>query len=273
MLNKVDIQNRHGEILSLPIFGEETKYPVRSITGLDPVDADFTTAGYAGVDGEKYQSSRRGKRNPIITVGLEPLLPSESVDSIRTDLYNFLITKSEIGMRFYKTDGSTFTAVGRVESFESDRFVKTPTASISILCFDPDFYDDEITTFNGLTTNSALESSITYEGTTPTGFVFEMTATRSISEVVLYTKPTVNQTLSMRYVAALQNGDILKISTVTDDKFATINRGGVEQNAMYGVSPYSVWPDLSPGLNKISVFVTGASIAYSVKYRSKFGGI
>ena len=62
---------------------------------------------------------------------------------------------------------------GIVEAFEGGLFVQEPEANISIMCFDPDFYESEPTVYSGVSTSSNDTFEINYDGTVDTGFVLE----------------------------------------------------------------------------------------------------
>lgn len=273
MLVRVDVQNAHGSTLQLPLYGDDNVYQVEDIEGLDPVEVNFTTIKYSDVDGTEFQTAVRDERNIVITLNFNPDYATTEVSTLRTNLYSYFMPKQPVKLTFHEDDGRIFEINGRVESHDSPRFVKDPTSTISILCFDPDFTSPSATTVVGTTTSTNVTTAIDYPGTTEVGFEFTLTAPRSISEIVFINTPYVGYTESLRFVIDMETDDILTLSTVVGDKSVFVRRAGIDLNRMSGVSPYSVWPRLWSGVNTLRVYVDGANIPYELKYFAKYGAL
>ena len=67
----VEIVNVSNEVLTLPM-DDTQDYFIKDIVGLDPVKAEIVESSYGTIDGTLYQSSRRGSRNPVITICCKP---------------------------------------------------------------------------------------------------------------------------------------------------------------------------------------------------------
>ncbi len=273
MLARVEVENAHGSVLSLPLYGDDNVYQVMDITGLDPVEVDFSTIKHVDVDGTEYQSASRGNRNLVFDIAFNPDYSTTQVSQLRTDLYKYFMPKQKVKLKFYDSDGDIFIIEGRVESHDSPRFVSDPSSTISILCFNPDFIMPNDISVNGTTTATNVTTTIDYLGSVETGFVLTLPVTRDISEIVFVNTPYVGFTESLRLVTPLLTGDTLRLSTVVGDKSVSINRGGVLVNGMSGVSPYSVWPRLWPGGNTLRVFTLGPALPYTLTYRAKYGAL
>src|SRR5690606_20740545 len=113
--------------------------------------------------------------------GMEPHYGGGSVQDIRRRLYNFLLPKMPITLRFTTGDGDVRAIKGMVEDFKAPMFVKEPEVDISILCFDPDFADPEEKMAFGYGQSSYgydyPGAIVNYAGSTPTGGRLEVYAT------------------------------------------------------------------------------------------------
>lgn len=272
-LNKVEVRTDQGVLLSLPLDDISGGYLVQDISGLDPVPANVVSSNFANLDGEQYQSSRREKRNPVFRIGLEPDYASMNVQQLRNNLYKWFLPKKNANMRFYSDNMPTVDISGIVESFDCPLFVKDPVATISLLCFDPDFYEPVQVTVNGNTTSGNTMGNIAYGGSVDTGITFTLNVNRSISGFTIYHQPEGQQVQTMVVTGDFINGDIIQISTVPGNKFATRTRGGVIASVLYSVSPYAVWTKLQPGNNALRVYAEGAAIPYTIQYTNKHGGL
>lgn len=273
MLTKVEVYTAQGTTLSLPTQDPSAGYVVKNIDGLDPVKANMVSSPFAKLEGEQYQNSRREKRNVVITLGLEADYISTHVRALRTALYNYLMPKSSVVLRFFMDDVHFADISGRVESFETPLFSRDPEVSISVLCFDPDFVAPIATTLGGSTVSDQTEITIEYSGTVETGLVFSLSLDRAISELTLYSRPPGGDFQALEFVTPLFVGDSLQISTVAGDKKARVIRNGSDLSVLYGVSPTASWLNLYPGTNLFRAYAEGAPIPYSIDYTAKYGGL
>lgn len=273
MLTKVEARNAAGTVLTLPFQDVSGGYILESIGGLDPVKATIVTASYATLDGTQYQSARRDNRNLILKLGFAPDWVMTTPKALRDNLYKWFMTKQQVELRFYEDDGLIVSAMGRVEDMKSPRFVAEPDATISVICFKPDFIGMTNELVSGNSVSTAAESTVNYIGTSETGFVFTLNVNRAISGFALYNRGIDNLQYEMDFAATLAAGDIITISTVSGNKYATLTRGGVVTSILYGVSPSSPWLVLSPGANQLRLLVSGAAIPYTIAYTDKYGGL
>lgn len=275
MFNKLEVRTEQGALLTLSLQEVEGGYIISDIEGLDPVKAVLTSSGFAKLDGEQFQSARREKRNIILTLDLEPDYSISSVQSLRSQLYQFFMPKSKVLLRFFTTGSPTVDILGYNETFDSPKFTPAPNATIGILCFDPDFYVATPVEITGNTTASTSEITHNYQGTVETGVLFELAVDRPLTAFTIYHRPSDNSLRSLEFslASSLIEGDVVRISTVSGNKYATLIRSGVASSVLFGVSPQSNWINLFPGLNKLRVYAEGAAVPYSFKYTTKFGGL
>lgn len=273
MLTKVEILTQNGTTLSLPLQDIGAGFLVKEIEGLDPVTATIVSSPFANLDGTEYQSSRRENRNVVIKLGLTPDFAYTSVAELRTVLYGYLMPKSNVLMKFYMDDVLFVQIQGRVESLLAPQFVKEPTVNISLVCFKPDFVAPDSVVVPGNTVSTTTEQLITYPGTIETGFLLTLNVDRTLAEFIINNRLPSGETPSMEFVGALVAGDVLKISTVAGNKFATLTRAGIDTSILWGVSPVATWINLFPGENNVRVQATGAAIPFTITYTAKYGGL
>lgn len=273
MLTKVEVRTPRGDLLVLELEDISDGLIIRDLGGLGPVKATLVSSGYAGLDGSQYQSSRRESRNITMQLELDPDPVTDTVRSLRKRLYNFFMTKAEVSLRFHLQDGLIVDILGRVESCEPAVFVQEPAVDVSIMCFDPDFYDPTPTLLPGNTTAGSTETVVTYDGEIETGFVFTLNVNRALSEFTIYHDPPNDTMRTLDFSASLVSGDVLVISTINGNKGATLTRSGVTSSVLYAISPQSNWLALEPGDNGLRVYAEGAAIPYTIEYSTKYGGL
>lgn len=274
MLETVEVRTPQGALLELPLMDVVSGYVITDIDGLDPVDATLVSSSFANMDGEEYHSSRRVKRNIVLTIGLEPDYVTSSVQDLRRGLYDYFMPKSLVNLRFKMDDGLEADIQGRVESFGTPHFTKDPEAVISLICFNPDFFDASPVMMAGASVNSSAENTIHYGGSVETGVLLQLAINQTISALTIYHRDPSGTLRSMDLQTPMINGDTVKISTVVGDKYARKTTGGTETSALYAVSPQSHWFELEPGENKIRVYTTsGTPIPYTLTYLTRYGGL
>lgn len=273
MLATVEVRNTQGSLLSLPLEDPSAGYVVADIEGLEPVKATLVSSGFANMDGEQYHSSRREKRNVVLRLSVEPDYVTESVRDLRNRLYEFFMPKTEVELRFIMNDGLSVKIMGRIETFDFPLFARDPEATISLLCFDPDFVDVNARVFTGMTTDTSTETPIPYDGTIEAGITFSLFVDRSLSLFHIHHRGPDGDVRSMTVAASLLAGDVVTINTRTGQKIATLTRAGITTSLVYAVSPASEWTELGHGDNLIRVQATGAAIPFQIDYADRYGGL
>lgn len=275
MLTNVEVRTRQGNLLNLPLEDASAGLFIEEIEGLDPVKATLVSSSFAGEDGEQHHSSRREARDLKLKIGIETDYLTNSVRSLRSRLYSYFMTKSEVFLRFVHSDGFVADIVGTVEDFDSPIFTKEPRADISIRCFGPDFVVPSPKIHNLVTVEDAEGwTEIDYEGTVETGIVVELTLNRIEQALSIYNMSPGGILRQLDFSAPLAVGDKLRISTVAGGKGATLTRNGTLTSVLYGVTPQSAWLTLEEGINKFRVYATGTpAIPYTLEYVIRHGGL
>src|SRR5438067_3256109 len=203
MLTQLEVATSQGSLLSLPLSDTSSGFVVQQIDGMDPVKATLSSTGFAGLDGEQYQSARRETRNIKLQLGLQPDPLVDTVRDLRKRLYGYLMPKAQVTLTFYMDDGLTVSIAGVVESFETTIFAQEPSVDISIICYDPDFYVPTPSTLTGNSTESTAVTIVDYDGEVETGFVFTLNVNRTLSGVTIYNTDSNNLTRTLDYAGSL----------------------------------------------------------------------
>lgn len=276
-IDKVDVTNAQGNLLTLTLEDISSGYIVEEIGGLDPVKASIVTSDFALIDGQQYQASSREARNITMQLGFVPN-PSENqtVRALRSRLYQFFMPKSSITLKLYMTDGLVVTASGRVESCEQSLFVQDPQMNISIICFDPDFVDPTLVQLHStFTTIDTASHSIQYTGTVDTGLTsLRFTAPKALSEFTIYHTAPDGTVRTMQVTAPLLLNDVVELCTIRGQRSISLTRGGVTSSILWAVAA-GEWVILQPGLNQlyINASTTGPSAPVFVDYNNRYGGL
>lgn len=279
MLTKIEIRTISNQVLSLLVDNEDREYYVKDISGLDPVKAEMTSTGVASIDGDQYQSSRLGVRNPVFTIGIQDIF-DKSIRTLRQDLYTFFMPKTPITMIFYDDEYEPVKLSGRVETMESPPFQRDPSATISVLCFDPAFYelDTESVTFS-FPPSGILDKTIPYEGTLDNGVIASILlkdAAGSPNGFQLSLQRPDGVTDFMEIAFPFLNGDLLTINTKAGEKSVMLTRNNQVDSILYALTYQSGWLTLAPGSNRIIVngpVAASTPSEFTMSWVNKHGGL
>lgn len=273
MLVRIEARNAMGDLLTLELDDISDGLILADVGGLDPVKATIVSTSFAQQNGKQYHSSRREERNITMTIEFQPDYISTSVEDLRNRIYDYFMTQTEVKLRMILSGGLEVDISGRVETCEAPLFAKEPKADISILCFDPDFVDLEPVVFESETTESTTEETITYVGNVSTGTVLTLNVDRTLTEFSVYHQPPDGTLRTMNFAYSMVAGDILMISSIPGNKFATLTRSGTTTSVLNGVNPSSAYMELMKGDNQIRVYAEGDEIPYTITYNNRYGGL
>lgn len=273
MLTKVEVRTLSGSLLILPLEDISEGLLITKIEGLDPVKAELVSSTYATRDGEDFQSARRGVRNIVFEIALEPDYSVSTVRDLRNQVYGYFMPKTWVNLRFFTVDDHEYDIMGQVETCESEIFSEEPTVSVSVLCYDPDFFDFTPVELEGDTVEDSTEMAVEYLGTSETGVKITLAVDREISDFTVYHRTPTDELRIFEFAAALEAGDVVVLNSVPGEKAVTLTRLGVTTSVLYGMSAQSKWPLLAPGTNHIRVYVEGDDMPYTIEYTTKYGGL
>lgn len=160
MISSVEIENlTHDTSINFYML-DHWKYPesgiIQSIDGLGPVKSNVTTTHNAGFDGGYVASKYRNTRTitlKVVSPHPHPYVDDEGVrqffdvEDFRYQVYEICATNSEVNLYIsYKDSKKRRMTTGVVESCEPTIFSDLVMFTISIVCGDPNFYDEKATT-------------------------------------------------------------------------------------------------------------------------------
>lgn len=273
MLSKIEVRNVAVPTnLMLTLEDPTNGYVVTNVDGLDPVPAIISTSSFAQGDGEQYHNSRRSSRNIKLTLSLKPDYTTTTIESLRKNLYKYFMPKTEIILKFYITSTIYREIIGRVETFETPIFSKDPEITISIMCFNPDFYGTN-TSYDMLSTGGAIGETIVVDGTVETGFELTLFINREIPGFTMYSQQVGTPSQSMTINKTLYSGDRVVVTTYFGRKAVMLERFIPAESIIYAIAPKETWLTLKPGYNIFRLYVPGTGIPFEINFENKYGGL
>lgn len=276
MIKSIKVKNYLGDSIVLELTKpEKTGIYIYNIEGLGPSNAEINFKELATEDGSVYNSARVTGKNIVLTLGL---LPKPTVEDSRQLVYKYFPIKKPLTFTI-ETDNRAAEIVGYVESNEPVIFSKTEYTQISIVCASAYFYsanEKTLTTFSGVESafefpfsNESLtenliefgriyrskEQVVPYYGDSEVGIVITMHAFGNVSNISIYNIGTRERMridtdkLAKLTGSGLVSGDELIISTVKNDKYVRLLRGGYYTNVLNALDRDSAWFLLSKGDN------------------------
>lgn len=253
---------------------------IKKIDGLGPVVATVNTVQYGSVDGEFFNGAITGKRNIVITVGLNPNWANQSPELLRSYLYRYFMPKSKVTLRFTSTHMPQVQIDGYVETFEPNIFEKDPEYQISIICPKSEFAAVTPSSVQGttLTLLSGSTTTINYEGTLPTGFTLTVSAnatvTTSTGQFRIVNKNPGTE-LFIVTAATVSSTQLLEFSSVQGNKHVDtkVISSGVTTDLVSKIDPISTWPFLDIGPNIFQVLADVYGQDWTMTYTALYGGI
>jgi len=273
MLNRVDITNRRGNVLTLMLEEDDSGYQISNIEGLDPVKANLVSTSYANIDGEQFQSAKRGARNIVFKFDLDPDFDEQTYTTLRKNLYMYFMPKSRISLRFYLSTGLHLDIEGYVEEMSSPMFEQDPKVDISVMCFQPDFIDARLVTLEGNTVADEVNTPIEYLGSVETGVVLVLNVDRDLEAFSMYNMDESGTLMQLDFSGELIDGDTLVVSSLQGAKGITLTRSGVSSSYLYGKSAQSAWIEFSEGINDFRIYTPGVAVPYVLEYVVRYGGL
>lgn len=278
MLTEVQATNSRGATLRLPIATSAGGFAVRDIEGLDPVAATLTTSSQAGQDGAQAQNAQLGTRTILMKLGLAPDYVNNDVRTLRNQLYDYFLPKTEVTLAFL-FDGLIYAvAQGQVETFDCPLFTQDPEADISVVCYDPAFRAPQITEFDSLTDNTQVPFTIDYEGSVPCGIIFTMSVGllglgQTVTEISLINATPENVTQRMLIEGNFQPDDVITVNTIPLQRAITLTRNNISSSLLSGFDETSDWIMLAKGVNYLRASSGDTSQPYTMIYTPLYGGL
>lgn len=279
---ELTVQNKKGEQLRLT---DSKSYDVLEISGLNPSAANVNTKAVTGYDGTKFNSSRIGQRNIVITLNIK-----YPIEENRLNLYKFFQVKRYIKI-YFTTMTRNVWIEGIVESFENNHFTNLQKPVISIICPDPYWKSADERTFDFTESVSLFEfpfeiptggiafserivktSEYINTGDVPTGGIITFTASGTVTNPKI-----INNTTGEFFEldCEMQSGDRIVINTGFGEKSVILKHLYYEENILSSRSAGSKWIVFESGENLISYTAESGAEYLSLKISAvqKFEGV
>lgn len=276
------IENEYGNKIDLT--GIENRWQLTSVTGLNTPPASISTSVIPTFDGERFNSSRVGMRNIVITLAI-----NGNAEENRNTLNSVIMSKRRVRV-YYSNNSRELYIDGYVESFEYDVFSQKIMCQISIVCPDPFWKDLQGNNFEVLPVVPLLEFpiGIPEQGMAlselmdnPAAIIYNnglsgAGVTMSIESVgdVLY--PWIVNTATgqrMEFNMSLNPTQSILISTVRGNKKVFLLEDSKEINALMNME--GDWLTLNSGANSILIGAQSgvADMRVNILHRNEYGGV
>jgi len=282
---EIYIENEYG--VKIKATGNENRWQVTSLTGLNPPPAVISTSAIPNIDGSRFNTSRLDNRNIVLTMAI-----NGDVEGNLETLNRVISPKRYIKV-YYNTGEKDLYAEGRVETFEYDKFEGSKImVQTSILCFDPYWHSQEkdeqtfkkhIGLFEfpfsmaaeGIAVSELVETTenrISNLGTVVSGLEFTIEVT---SPVVNPYVQNITTGEKMTFNLTLNRGDVLKVNTARKTKYIRLYSNGQTTNVLNKLANGSKWLTLAIGDNSIVYGSdTGSeNMVLSTSRENLFGGV
>ena len=277
------IEDEYGRKVQLT--DQEDRWQLVSVAGLNSPAAEISTSVVPTFDGERFNSSRVGMRNIVITIAI-----NGNVESNRNELNSVVMTKRYIKV-YYKNNSRNLYIEGHVESFEYDVFAQKVMGQISIICNEPFWKDVNGDNFEIFPVVPLLEFpiGIPNEGIAlseimdnPAAIIYNNGVTDSGVEVIIecvgsVVNPWIVNTATgqkMEFSLTLDPTQEIKVSTTKGHKRVLLLDDGEEINILMKMNGTG-WITLNSGANAILIgAASGAeNLRVNIIHRNEYGGV
>ena len=282
MLKGLSISALSGDSLSLPIPSGGDGYLVTEIEGLDPVPVALVSSTYAQLDGERYHSSRREKRNIVLHIKLQKNWWTTTVDTRRNRLYSLFVPNHEVLLTFDTPLHGLLSINGRVESIDTPMWTDEPMFVVSIICFDPIFRSATavVNTFDFTGVGSSITRTLTYLGNIDAGVdisVVDWETNATSTDMICFMNKHGNNSEEQLFITGtLAQWDRVSLSTVPGRKHVTKTVENGTSSSILNMLDLteSKWFKLGPGINTFKAWTTEyTGRKYNISYNNLYGGI
>jgi len=259
-------------------------FHIRNIDGLGPVKATVNSKGYGSLDGEYYTGSHIGKRNIVITLGMNPAAGFRSVEAMRKVIYAYLLTRNEPILRFISDDRPDVQIEGHVESCEPTLFSKDPEMQISIICPKPFFVSSTLKSVSGVASAAPLFTPFIHDCDMTNGIGFQMFkgAQDYDGSITIESgdhRPTTRQFMIYRdqKPVGINSAQYFALNSHQGSKTVELRNTSTNvrvANLLGNVTDPSLWPYVVPGINRVRVLInSNVGMPWILYYVERFGGL
>jgi hypothetical protein len=282
VIQRLEVFSSQPDAPVLPLGGfmpSDDPVQVRGVDGLGPVKANIASTPLATGRGEQYQGTTTGKRNIILSLGLNPNWQDHTMATLRQLLYRYFMPEDWLKLRFTSDHLPVVDIEGYVESFEPNMFSEDPEVQISIICPKPDFIQTDASIIYGTVDDGTQEYAFEYIGTIDVGYELRIEA--SIPNLAYSGDLTIN-TRAFGEDQSVTIEDIV-VDTTKYFRFCSVRNAkrvgsvavsdGIFTNQLGKMTNESVWPVLKPGENVITVAADEPLQTWTLVYFNRYGGL
>lgn len=247
MLQTVILETEEPMSLSIGDADPDELLIVKNFSGLTAADVVLFTGDFSK-EGGYYQGRRNGRRNPVLTLKLNPNYADDiDVSDIRDMLYqNFLeplLDDDGVQIRLVDDRRPDRYLICYTETMPTDVFSKTTDVQISMICVDP--YLLSVDTVNEVAPGDGyLSFPLEYAGSAKIGMTMLLTITSDTDYVYL-----ANGSNEMVMYGPFLTGDTINLNTILRQRFIEVN--GIRRIAVLQAG--SKWLTLRRGTNALAV--------------------
>jgi hypothetical protein len=278
----MEVYSANPSAPELPLGGfmpNDDPVQIRDIQGLGPVKAEISSTQSGTSRGEVPTGSSVGKRNIVLVLGLNPDWIDQTVSSLRQQLYAYFMPQIWCKLRFFSDDMPTVDIEGYTESVEPNIFSLDPEIQVSIICHKPDFIEADATSIEGVVDDGTTEYVFDYIGNVSTGFELRVVQTVDnpsySGDLTLTVKsPEKPQVVEVEDIT-IDGTKYFKLSTIRGNKRVqnVAVADGTITNQLSKLTDDSVWPQLEPGENVITLAGAEPGQGWTLAYFNRFGGM
>lgn len=252
----------------LTLTGQENKFQITSITGLDPPQAQVNISKLAGYNGGIFNSAQLNVRNITITIRI-----NGDVEGNRIALYQLFPISEQITL-WYRNTGVYAKIDGFVNSITCPIFSQGEIMQISIMCPDPNF--KSVNSFTR-TTEEADKNALIFNtlSTVTHGCITTVNFAAACDNIMILNNNTTAALGTMEINYSFISGDVLTINSNRGEKAVTLTRSGSTTNIISAVTSGSVFTTISPGANSF-IFLASETAALgsgTMTYYENYGGV
>jgi hypothetical protein len=282
VIQKMEVFSSQPDAPVLPLGGfmaSDDPVQIRGIEGLGPVKADIVSTPLATGRGEQFQGVTTGKRNIVLSLGLNPDWEDQTMSTLRQLLYRYFMPEDWVKLRFTSDHLPIVDIEGYIESFEPNMFSEDPEIQISIICPKPDFIQTDASIINGVVDDGTIETVFEYIGTIDAGYELRVQAALdnpSYSGDIVITSTAFGQPQVVTVEGITIDVDnYFRFCSVRNSKRvgSVAVEDGLFTNQLAKMTNESVWPVIKPGENIITVAGDEPAQTWTLVFFNRFGGL
>ena len=292
MGRKVTCSNNNGSTMIFSTDGF-TPFMLAQTDGLYQAENNVSISDNTMTDGGTYQGSVVKKRNIVLTL-LDA--PANVFNQAHRDALYVLFAEGTKGTLTYEENGSERVIDYYVEKIYKGK-LKSRLITVSLLCADPFFYDKDATTVQmanwiadfefihefkaegeelGHRSGERLVNIVNDTATNNIGMTITLEASSDVTNprITRVESDTHIQLGSVSYPFEMVNGDVVIITTSTNDKHVYLIRGTEKVEVNEYLTEDSVFIQLMRGNNNIGYTADYGDnyLSVAIQYKMKYEG-